>query len=319
MCDAYEDCVGKDPFSNRTANGKTLSGIVRTNNYCGDQDMALFEFGAYLNHSCVYNVNCLWVEGGEGEEPMERYSAARDIKAGEELTRYYGRDMFTARDDRMDELRKLFNFDCTCEACSLTGYALLESDSNRRRLSEIVMGPLLRGRKPSMAELLESLRLTVYEFKSNPHMMGNIFQMGFLSATRSGNVALARKFAYNCMVAYSFVPDCHVDTIKEIQQCIKAHSKSRAKKNRKAGQAILPWDASKDGAWASLAKEMGVEAVWGFSHLPKECERDRRERLRQEAEAKKEEAAARNKAKMLEKRRLKLQKKKESAARKGKK
>ncbi|GIQ88106.1 hypothetical protein KIPB_010279, partial [Kipferlia bialata] len=78
-------------------------------------------------------------------------------------------------------------------------------------------------------------------------------------------------------------------------------------------------EAVQDGAWASLAKDLDLPAVYGLSNLPRECERDRRERLRLEAEAKKEEAAARNKAKMLEKRRLKMQKKKNHAAKKGQK
>ncbi|GIQ85089.1 hypothetical protein KIPB_006708 [Kipferlia bialata] len=72
-----------------------------------------------------------------------------------------------------------------------------------------------------------------------------------------------------------------------------------------------------DGAWASIASDVGLPAIWGIRDYPKETERDRRERVRLEAEAKKKQVAASNKEKMLEKRRKRLEKKKANAARKA--
>ncbi|GCA63333.1 hypothetical protein KIPB_009341 [Kipferlia bialata] len=72
-----------------------------------------------------------------------------------------------------------------------------------------------------------------------------------------------------------------------------------------------------DGAWMSLEGEVG-RSLWGAREGPVESERDRRERLRMEAETRKAEAAAKNKAKILESRRRKQQKKREHAARRAK-
>ncbi len=64
------------------------------------------------------------------------FRALRDIVPGEELCIGYGK-LLASRDERREELKRKFNFDCRCEACALEGQALEESDERREVLHEL--------------------------------------------------------------------------------------------------------------------------------------------------------------------------------------
>lgn len=113
-------------------------GIFETNVLpCGGNDAhghiaaqgGLFLTGARFNSSCVPNVNNRW----DARAQLLVFRAVRDIEAGEEMCLGYGK-LLATRDERRVEMREKFGFECQCEACSLDGAALEESDARRECL-----------------------------------------------------------------------------------------------------------------------------------------------------------------------------------------
>ena len=92
----------------------------------------LFLLGARFNSSCVPNVNNHW----DATRGLLVFRALRDVEPGEELCLAYGK-LLATRDERRAEMRAKFGFECQCEACSLTGKALAESDARRECLGSI--------------------------------------------------------------------------------------------------------------------------------------------------------------------------------------
>lgn len=116
---------------------KTATGIVRTNGLPieradGADVVGLYSTMSRFNHSCVHNVNNSYQEDAGGEV----LHALRNIRKGEELCITYI-DLFSTRQDRQSTLQRVFNFRCTCPACSLTGEALLNSNRSRDRLQQL--------------------------------------------------------------------------------------------------------------------------------------------------------------------------------------
>lgn len=116
-------------------------GIFETNVLpCGGNDAhghvaqrgGLFLLAARFNSSCVPNVNNHW----DAARGVLVFRALRDIAQGEELCLGYGK-LLARRDERRAELRAKFGFECACEACSLQGKALAESDTRRECLAMI--------------------------------------------------------------------------------------------------------------------------------------------------------------------------------------
>lgn len=116
-------------------------GIFETNVLpCGGNDAhghvanlgGLFLLGARFNSSCVPNVNNRW----DPERGQIVFRAVRDIYPGEELCIGYGK-LLAKREERREELRAKFAFDCLCEACALEGRELAESDMRRETLNAL--------------------------------------------------------------------------------------------------------------------------------------------------------------------------------------
>ncbi|GCA62933.1 hypothetical protein KIPB_006707, partial [Kipferlia bialata] len=193
---------------------KTLQGIIITNfvtpdNNARDSDV-IFGVGSYLNHSCLPNV-CSFISAPEGSESVQTITAARDIKAGDELTRSYI-DPLQTRSKRRSHLKIAHDIDCQCELCSLEGYAQIESDANLSRFQEIdseVEGLMKSGSVVAIAsalpQALELIRLGVVETGANPCLLPKALQMAFLAACVSGKLELTRRLAYN--MTATFVSD----------------------------------------------------------------------------------------------------------------
>ncbi|KAJ3531162.1 hypothetical protein NM688_g7611 [Phlebia brevispora] len=123
-------------LSNAHPGMSTERGIFQTNVLpCGSNDSnsghraikgAIFLLGSRLNSSCVPNVNNSW------DESTGRlvFRVVRDVEAGDELCIAYG-NILATRERRRKELKARFSFICECEACSLDGRALEESDHRR--------------------------------------------------------------------------------------------------------------------------------------------------------------------------------------------
>ncbi|GIQ86675.1 hypothetical protein KIPB_008572 [Kipferlia bialata] len=327
----------QDIWSERQGTPKRLSGIVHTNSLSGSEDLGIFAVGSYFNHSCLPTVNYFWCEGERGGEgPSELFTAARDIKVGEELTIYYN-DMKQPRARRRHLLQASFNCVCRCEVCSLEGDLQTESDAKRCRMTEIKgeldalwtegqFNPRCLHRTLPLA--LELIRLTVDEFQSDPWHMESAFAEGFEAAYACGKGELARKMAYNQLAAKMHteghsakVPHGNghsLQALKAICMDPRKHNLRHSFSLNVRPKDLQPVLASvREGGFACLSEEIGMP-VWPSSHTPvseKESERDRRERVRRETEAKKAETAAKNRRR----RKNKKNKKKNAKKTKGRK
>ena len=86
----------------------------------------LFLLASRLNSSCVPNVHQTW----DDETGQLVFRATRNLLPGEELCIAYG-DTLADREERRKELQEKFGFVCVCEACTLSGQALEESNFRR--------------------------------------------------------------------------------------------------------------------------------------------------------------------------------------------
>ncbi|GIQ86929.1 hypothetical protein KIPB_008871, partial [Kipferlia bialata] len=290
--------------------------------------VGLFATASYFNHSCYPSCFATWHYATGADDATTLWVlAARDIKIGDELTIYYISNPCMTRQQRRAMLWENYCFECNCEVCSLSGYAQIESDTSRARMQE------LREKRPAnipslhksgLADVLERLRLIVVELDAYPRAMGPACAEAFHLACCLGKGELARRMAYNSLFTELATSSAQRSKYhRDMEQFVQNPSKSHYTK--KYNLKLAPMDpvppvleSVQDGAWASIAKDLDVPAVWGIRNFAKESERDRRERLRLEAEAKKAEAAAASKEKMLKRRRLKMQKKKKHAAKKDK-
>ncbi|CAF1088325.1 unnamed protein product [Brachionus calyciflorus] len=111
---------------------KTAIGIFSTNgymlgkksDYCG-----LFYLISRINHSCRPNVCHHWCEN----EGVQKIFALREIEIGQEILTSYI-DLYQDTESRKRQLKKLFNFTCNCELCSIEDEDLIEKSDERRRL-----------------------------------------------------------------------------------------------------------------------------------------------------------------------------------------
>lgn len=92
---------------------KTLAGIVGTNAFGNDKSFCVFKEASRFNHSCCPNMDHHWSAG------HYRFTAARDIAAGEELCISYLRigQLLQSQDERQQDLSRTYNFKCRCDAC----------------------------------------------------------------------------------------------------------------------------------------------------------------------------------------------------------
>ena len=125
---------------------KTACGIWASNAFTiheGDSFMpvddgvlraAVFRSAARINHSCSPSCHAAWSPSAK----MQTVHAVRRIPKGEELTiAYLAGTASKARTQRQRELEQAYRFKCACEACSLKGKALKQSDARRRRIGEV--------------------------------------------------------------------------------------------------------------------------------------------------------------------------------------
>lgn len=97
--------------------------------------VALYQTIPRINHSCSPNVVWSWAAASEGYEVKE-VRAVRRVEAGEELCANYidsFQGTLATSQERKQRLRK-WNFDCSCQVCSLPHNELTENDKIRRSL-----------------------------------------------------------------------------------------------------------------------------------------------------------------------------------------
>ncbi|KAG5793906.1 hypothetical protein H9Q69_007023 [Fusarium xylarioides] len=120
----HNNFPGKDPFS----------GIIRTNALpCGPGSIVggVYPTICLINHSCLPNSHNNW----NSEAGHETIHAIRPIKAGEEITIFYGEG--GPSNVRRPMLKNSFGFDCACSLCSLPPLQLEASDDHRVRIQQL--------------------------------------------------------------------------------------------------------------------------------------------------------------------------------------
>jgi len=142
LCDASDDNTG------------TLADKIACNMmglYTVEQRPMVFHMLSRLNHSCRPNA---YICDDRWDHELQILMPTRTIRKGEELCIDYFREvlMFFTRDERKERLLKWASIDCKCEACSLTGKELEESNANRLEL-EAVANEIEVLQKPSVKVL----------------------------------------------------------------------------------------------------------------------------------------------------------------------
>jgi hypothetical protein len=95
--------------------------------------------GSRLNSSCRPNTSRVWNDS----TGVELFVASEVIEEGDELLVYYLNPV-APKAVRQRDLKATFDFDCTCETCSLEGTASQESDARRTAIQRLRMQPDVR-------------------------------------------------------------------------------------------------------------------------------------------------------------------------------
>lgn len=114
--------------NNTPGDSYPLGGIVKTNALSlGPSSIAggIFPIISRINHSCRPNTQHTWSSSTE----HETIHAIRNIKKGEEITISYS--LGGPSQLRLQQLKKKYGFNCTCDLCSLTDEALKISDDRQ--------------------------------------------------------------------------------------------------------------------------------------------------------------------------------------------
>ncbi|GIQ82909.1 hypothetical protein KIPB_004133, partial [Kipferlia bialata] len=159
---------------------------------------AVFAVGSRFNHSCTPNVSKVWVD--RKKKVSERFTAARDIEAGEELTIHYC-DIRAERSFRRTKLEGSYHFTCTCPDCMLEGDERKASDEARERMAH------LTGELPNMARAAfkgvdaarELLALHETHLHALPVYVRQAAYQGFEMALYKRDIAEARGFIYRVL------------------------------------------------------------------------------------------------------------------------
>jgi hypothetical protein len=124
----------------KSLGGEDIEDIMKTNAFScqmhdGGEDeayMCLFPSVARINHACRPNAHARFLP----KTLLMEIKALRDIAAGEEISISYGRV-----DLKFQERRRLYkdgwNFECTCDMCTASTYAVAGSDQRRARFAQL--------------------------------------------------------------------------------------------------------------------------------------------------------------------------------------
>jgi hypothetical protein len=124
----------------KSLGGSDIEDIMKTNAFScqmhdGGEDeayMCLFPSVARINHACRPNAHARFMP----KTLLMEIKALRDIKVGEEIGISYGRV-----DLKFQERQRLYkdgwNFECSCDMCTASQYAIAGSDQRRARFAQL--------------------------------------------------------------------------------------------------------------------------------------------------------------------------------------
>ena len=131
---------------------------------CSHSEFYVDKCGLYMtisriNHSCAPNVVWSWIQRDKSKS-VKQVRVCRKIKEGEEILASYigGRGTFPSKEDRQMMLRETWNFECSCEVCSLTGVKLLKNEEARRKLTKLDQVQHLKGNAGLFEQALQDAK-----------------------------------------------------------------------------------------------------------------------------------------------------------------
>jgi hypothetical protein len=124
----------------KSLGGSDIEDIMKTNAFScqfndgGEEDayMCLFPSVARINHACRPNAHARFVP----KTLLMEIKALRDIEVGEEISISYGR-VDLKHKERQDLYKQGWNFECTCDMCTSSSYAIAGSDQRRARFAQL--------------------------------------------------------------------------------------------------------------------------------------------------------------------------------------
>jgi hypothetical protein len=124
----------------KSLGGTDIEDIMKTNAFScqfhdgGEDDayMCLFPSVARINHACRPNAHARFVP----KTLLMEIKALRDIEVGEEISISYGR-VDLKHQERQDLYKQGWNFECTCDMCTSSPYAIAGSDQRRARFAQL--------------------------------------------------------------------------------------------------------------------------------------------------------------------------------------
>ncbi|CAE7244030.1 set5, partial [Symbiodinium necroappetens] len=176
-----------------SAKSRVLTNSYPVEDEAGQEAVAVFNTIARFNHSCVPNAHNSW----DAETGAETIYVTRDIEAGQEICTTY-LDLIARREDRQAELSKRLKFMCTCQACSLNGQLLEESDGKRTRLHSLweQLEAFPSGSADGLEEIVsEMIKLIDEELCGHPAYKCRVFSAAFEVAATAEMVDLAGEMA----------------------------------------------------------------------------------------------------------------------------
>ncbi|CAE7702524.1 set5, partial [Symbiodinium sp. CCMP2456] len=176
-----------------SAKSRVLTNSYPVEDEVGQEAVAVFNTIARFNHSCVPNAHNSW----DAETGVETIYVTRDIEAGQEICTTY-LDLIARREDRQTELSKRLKFMCTCQACSLNGQLLEESDGRRTRLHSLweQLEAFPSGNADGLEEIVsEMIKLIDQELCGHPAYKCRVFSAAFEVAATAEMVDLAGELA----------------------------------------------------------------------------------------------------------------------------
>ncbi len=239
----HNNFPGKHPFS----------GTLKTNALpCGPNSAigGIYPTICRINHSCIPNANHSW----NSDIECETIHAARNIKAGEEITISYAGSSTST--DRLKFLKSSFGFDCNCGLCSLSPSDIEASDARRLQIEHLdkaigEVGRVMRKPGDCLSDCYNLLRLLDEEYKGCAiALVARLYYDAFQISITHGDQARAAVFAergYDARVIGEGEDSPDAKKMKELMRNPRGHRNFGASQKWRTAVGMVPKGLDMDG------------------------------------------------------------------------
>ncbi|KAI5464289.1 hypothetical protein BGZ63DRAFT_377379 [Mariannaea sp. PMI_226] len=124
--------------------------------FIDDETTGIFLGLAKFNHACNSNCHAEWNPNTNEMTVI----AIRDIQPGEEINICYSRSTPMPREERRQELLKIWNFECLCDMCVYPIPIMIQSELRLHTVQKIYSSPMLHLQGP-LAKLHDICRILI--------------------------------------------------------------------------------------------------------------------------------------------------------------